>query len=101
MRKIKRTWDQYGGLCNRCKGPNDPYMVEFSLWKEVIPVKERKTLICLECFEKALGRELKFEDFLHEGVRDRNGKLTDHWGGLLPINYGIFGFHVLEFLKNR
>lgn len=91
-RLIHRTWESFGPCCARCKGPNDPYMVTFKLWAEVIPKDERGSLVCLECFERALGRELTREDFIH----DRN-----QFGDPCPINYGYFGFHVDEFLKRR
>lgn len=91
-RPIRRTWESFGGCCSRCKGPNDPYMVTFKLWAEIIPKEERRELICLKCFEKALGRELDRADFIHD---------LNRFGQPCPINYGFFGFHVDEFLKER
>lgn len=101
MRPIIRTWKPFGDPCGRCHGPNDPYMVTFELWGKIIPKEERGGFLCLECLEKALGRSLQFDDFIHEGLRDPDGKLTKFWGGKLPINYGYFGFSVTEFLASR
>lgn len=85
--KINRTWGSYGGEpCIDCKGPNDPYMLTNKLWNEVSKPGERRKLICLECVEIRLGRQLQAEDF-HENKP--------------PINYGVFGFHVEEFLETR
>lgn len=117
IRPIKRTWKNYGGeSCSLCKGPNDPYTIKNKLWKSVIGkdgnaryayatnIKTRKleaikvsgehVYVCLECFEKELGRELVYEDF----------KKFNALGMLLPINHGDFGFDarkISEIRKNE
>jgi hypothetical protein len=85
-----KTW--YGGNCQKCKGINEPYMIQFALWKKV--AKKQNGFMCISCVESKLKRKLTIEDFIDA-----------------PINRGIFGFdaetyikygkNYLNFLKNQ
>jgi len=55
----------------------DWYMVHDELWREVITHKDPPTnrFLCVACFERRLGRELKPSDFMDAPVNVPNSKL--------------------------
>lgn len=70
--------------CSSCNQNNEAFMLKHELWKKVcfkLKINERN-LICLSCVNKALNRNLRFEDFLEDA----------------PINYGIFYFDLIKFI---
>lgn len=86
---INRTWEPYGNTkCDQCKGPNDPYMIQFELWQSI---SKGDKFLCLGCVEERLGRHLEFKDFIQENDK----------GSPLPINFGYFGFNCLSYVLSR
>lgn len=87
-----KPWEPYGvEPCLQCKGPNDPYMIEFDLWNQITVPGERRKFLCLKCVELRLGRPLKLEDFIQE----------NHHGQPLPINFGCFGFDCRKYVAGE
>jgi hypothetical protein len=75
---------EYGGCCYKCHGNNEPYMLKNRVWNDVVnKIKIKRGLVCLQCVEEILGRQLKRDDFTSA-----------------PINRGIFGFHVEKYFYN-
>lgn len=55
----------------RCRGCgvdtdkiNEYYMVQFDLWKSVVPASYHRDVLCIGCLEDFLGRELVTSDFI-------------------------------------
>lgn len=89
-----KNLEEYGDNCRDCGGKNDPYMVQDDLWKKVAgdgvgskfirdkdlnimkKVEGTGNFMCLQCFEKRLGRDLTVNDFTGA-----------------PINFEAFGFN--------
>ena len=74
-------------LCKSCGKENAKgFLVKDDLWKEVSEkagLKNGEGALCIECFEKALGRELKWED-LQLSTNTRDGKKI-----IPPINFWL------------
>lgn len=75
----------YGSACFTCEGKNEPYMLATTLWRATPKIWHNKC-ICISCVEDWLGRDLLRIDF-HEQCP--------------LINYGIFGFHIEDFLDSK
>lgn len=52
-------YSKEGWICLDCGGVDDGYMVKDKLWKQIC-MKER--FLCLDCFEKRLGRPITLND---------------------------------------
>lgn len=83
-RKIDRNKElseQVGFICDSCgKELQDELMLNDETWSKVCekiksPYTPKETLLCPECIEKILGREVKLEEFVRIG------------GTIPPINY--------------
>lgn len=59
------------------------YMVQFDIWKTVVPKEYQYDLLCIGCLEGYLGRELVSEDFIEAPVnycRSKSERLMNRWG---------------------
>lgn len=74
--------NSYGGPCYDCDGINQPFMLTNEVWNSITDDYDCRAFICLECCAKRLKRPLELKDF-----------------SSAPINYGIFGFDVRNYLK--
>jgi hypothetical protein len=56
--------------CTDCLGPAEYYIVENHIWKRASEGCElgKRSMLCLRCLSKRLGRELKFSDFPECGI---------------------------------
>jgi superfamily II helicase len=61
--------------CDICKGSNQPYMLKDKLFKEVINYYQEKdtSMICLNCVEKSIDRNLRYRDFNISRINRENG----------------------------
>lgn len=50
---------------------NEYYMVQFDIWKTVVPAHIQREVLCIGCLESLLGRELTTEDFIEAPINYR------------------------------
>ena len=57
----KTRWQKY--RCCVCHGfPGSVFMIKDSLWDSVVRKNPNLRIICWDCFEQLLGREIKADD---------------------------------------
>lgn len=54
--------------CVDCKGKGEAFFIKDELWYKYIPKSKQKGIICLNCFEKRIGRKLKKSDFQNSDI---------------------------------
>lgn len=76
--------EPYSGVgCNACSMPDEPYMLQDTVWRQARKKGER--FLCLGCVRKRLGRNLVTVDFK-----------------TVPINYAGMGpFDCRAYIKNQ
>lgn len=55
-------------VCSQCGGNNDDYMVHDHVWASA--GFEPRTIACIRCLEKALGRQICVSDFTLAPIND-------------------------------
>lgn len=82
-KELETNPNSYGGPCLDCNGTNEPYMLTKELWSSITTPIERRAFLCLKCVESRLNRKLTVNDL-----------------NTAPINDGIFGFNVKEWIRS-
>lgn len=80
-------WDRHPQLCFDCRVDTDRikeyYMVQFELWRTIIPAELQKREFCIGCLEARLGRQLVSTDFIEAPVNytpNKSERLLDRLG---------------------
>lgn len=90
--KLLRTIGKYfmslgksysGNGCDRCGGPDEPYMLHDSMWNAATELT-KENYLCLKCVEMRLGQRLKLKHFTPA-----------------PINFGVLGFDCRYYIRAK